>query len=107
MNLVNVVLFLVVVVIVVQFWRLRGIAEYMVQYANRYCDKHQLQYISLARTSTAFRLYKGRIDWELRYEMGFSSDGQTAYTGVITSHGKNVIDIQLPAYRVPSPDVGY
>lgn len=101
MNLANVIILLIIVVIVVQFWRLRSIAEFMVQYANRYCKKHKLQYISLARTRTSFTFYKGRLDWQLSYQMEFSSDGQTEYVGTISSHGKNVTDIDLPAYRVP------
>jgi hypothetical protein len=107
MNLVNVILILAVVLIVIQFWRLRSIAEYMVQYANRYCSKHKLQYISLARISTSFKIHKGRLDWLLSYQMEFSSDGETEYTGIITSHGKNVVGVELPPYRVVSDESIY
>ncbi|MFT6270750.1 MAG: hypothetical protein ACJAVV_003589 [Alphaproteobacteria bacterium] len=100
MDLANVVILLVVIVLVVQFWRQRSIAEYMVQYANQYCKKHKLQYISLARTGTKFTVYKGRLDWQLSYQMEFSSDGQTEYVGTIISHGKHVVSVDLPAYRV-------
>lgn len=102
MDLLSVVLLLVIAVLVIQFWRLRAIAEYMVEYANLYCKRHQLQYISLARTATKFSAYKGRLDWQLSYQLEFSSDGQTEYVGTIVSHGKHVIDIELPAYRVES-----
>jgi hypothetical protein len=106
-DLTNVVIILTLIVIGVQFWRLRSIAEYMVQYANRYCKKHKLQYISLARTDTKFRIYKGRLDWQLRYQMEFSSDGQTDYIGTIVSHGKNVVSVELPAYRISAEDSDY
>lgn len=102
MDLVSVVILLLIVVVVIQFWRLRSIAEYMVTYTNQYCKRQQLQYISLARTSTKFKAYKGRLDWQLSYQVEFSSDGLTNYVGTIVSHGKNVIAIELPAYRVES-----
>lgn len=104
MDLTNVVILLILVVIVVQFWRLRSIAEFMVQYANQYCNKHKLQYISLARTETRFKIYKGRLDWQLSYQMEFSSDGQTEYIGIIVSHGKHVVSIDLPAYRIATQE---
>jgi len=106
-DLSSLVILMVIVVIVIQFWRLRSIAEYMVDYANQYCKRHQLQYISLARSGTKFTAYKGRLDWQLVYQLEFSSDGQTEYVGTITSHGKHVIDIELPAYRVESETNDY
>jgi predicted dithiol-disulfide oxidoreductase (DUF899 family) len=96
----SLVILLVLAIIVIQFWRLRSIAEHTVEYANQYCNKHQLQFISLARTGTKFKAYKGRLDWQLSYQMEFSSDGQTDYVGEIVSHGKVVINVDLPAYRV-------
>lgn len=107
MDLGSVIILLVMVMIVVQFWRLRSIAEYMVQYSNQYCKKHKLQYISLARINTTFKIYKGRLDWQLQYQMEFSSDGETEYVGVITSHGKHVMSVDLPAYRVQSEQSDY
>jgi hypothetical protein len=98
----SLVIFMVLVVIAVVFWRLRSIAEFTVQYATQYCKKHQLQFISLARVGTKFTAYKGKLDWQLRYQMEFSSDGQTDYVGTIVSHGKYVIEVELPAYRVES-----
>ena len=100
MNLLSLILVFVCVLIVVQFWRLRGIAEYMVGYANHYCNKHNLQYISLARTGSKFTAYKGKLDWQLSYQMEFSSDGESGYLGTLTCHGKEVISIDLPAYRI-------
>lgn len=107
MDLANVIILLVLVVVVVQFWRLRSIAEFMVQYSNQYCNKHRLQYISLARTNTSFRFYKGRLDWQLSYQLEFSSDGQLEYAGTIVSHGKHVISVELPPYRIVSDEAGY
>lgn len=102
MDLASLVLLLLIIVIAIQFWRLRTIAEYMIDYANQYCDKHNLQYISLARTKSRFTGYKGKLDWQLRYELAFTSDGQNEYKGDITCHGKHIIRLDMPAYRVES-----
>lgn len=100
MDLLSLILVLVSSLIVIQFWRLRGIAEHMVEYAKQYCAKNSLQYISLARTSTKFTAYRGKLDWQLCYQLEFSSDGESGYTGTIVCHGKHVIQIELPVYRV-------
>lgn len=102
MDLSSLVILMIIVLLAIQFWRLRSIAEYMVVYANQYCKRNQLQYISLARSSTKFKVYKGRLDWQLSYQLEFSSDGQSDYVGTIVSHGKHVIQIELPPYRVVS-----
>lgn len=100
MDLASLVLILLIIVIAIQFWRLRSIAEYMIVYANQYCNKNNLQYISLARTKSRFTAYKGRIDWQLKYEMAFTSDGENEYRGTITCHGKHIINVDMPVYRV-------
>lgn len=91
-------------VIIIQFWRLRAIAEHMVVLAHQYCKKNQLQYISLARTRTKFIAHKGKLDWQLSYQLAFSSDGETEYTGVLTCHGKHLINIDLPAYKISTAE---
>lgn len=102
MDLASFILLMILVLIAVQFWRLRTIAEFMIDYAQQYCDKNNLQYISLARTKSRFTAYKGKLDWQLQYELAFSSDGQAEYLGTITCHGKYVIRIDMPVYRVES-----
>jgi len=100
LDLLTLILLFASAIIIIQFWRLRSIAEHMVEYANQYCNKHGLQYISLARTSSKFTAYKGKLDWQLRYQLEFSSDGESGYLGTIVCHGKHVIQVDLPVYRV-------
>jgi len=103
MDLASFVLLVILGLIALQFWRFRSISEFMIEYAQQYCNKHNLQYISLARKSSRFRAYKGKLDWQLQYELAFSSDGQAEYIGTITSHGKYVIRLDMPVYRVENP----
>ena len=104
MDLASVTILLGLILVVFQFWRLRSIAEHMVVLTNQYCKKNQLQYISLARTTTKFAVHKGKLDWQLSYQLAFSSDGETEYKGELVCHGKYLISINLPPYKVPSAD---
>ncbi len=100
MDLQSFILIAVVFLIFYQFWHLRAIAEKAVDYAVRYCDKQDLQFISLARVNKQFKAYKGKLDWHITYQLAFTSDGRTEYTGELVCHGKHLVSIELPAYRI-------
>lgn len=89
----------------IQFWRLRGISEYSYDFAQRYCKKHQLQFVSLARITTKLGVYRGKLDWRIRYVLEFSSDGQDAYSGTIESFGRRITSVELPVYKAPEGEI--
>jgi hypothetical protein len=95
---------MVIFVVALQFWRLRGIAESTVKYARMYCKKEGLQYISLARVNTHFRIHRGKPDWLLDYQLEFSSDGETQYNGIIQTHGRDIVKVELPVFRMVDSD---
>ncbi|MFC3121917.1 DUF3301 domain-containing protein [Agaribacter flavus] len=100
MTLSHILILAVIIPIAIQFWRIRGIAEYVVAYSKRYCERENLQFISLARTSTSFGVHKGKLDWKNTYALAFSSDGETEYTGVVRTIGKSVISVEMPVFRI-------
>lgn len=100
MTLGSLVILLCIAWIAFQFWRLRGIAEYSIQYANDYCHKNNLQFLSLARRSTRISGHRGKLDWKIMYQLEFSSSGSDAYIGTMTSFGHSVIEMNLPAYKI-------
>lgn len=100
MTLSSLVILLSIAWIAFQFWRLRGMAEFSIAYARRYCEKNQLQFLSLARRSTRISAFKGRLDWKVVYQLEFSSNHEDAYIGTMTSHGSRVIEMNLPAYKI-------
>ena len=107
MDMYSLIILLFIAAIALQFWRLRGISEYTIQYAEQYCKKEGLQFISLARNKTRISLERGKPDWLIEYDLEFSSDGETQYVGTITSHGKRVKSANLPVFRVASEDYIY
>lgn len=100
MNLGSLVFLLAIGLIAFQFWRLRGISEFSIRYANKYCQQQGLQFLSLARRSTRIASYRGKIDWKIMYQLEFSSNGEDAYIGTMTSFGHHVIEMNLPAYKI-------
>ena len=100
MTLGSLVILLSIAWIAFQFWRLRGMAEYSIQYATQYCEKQDLQFLSLARRSTRIASHRGKLDWKIVYQLEFSSSGSDAYIGTMTSFGNSVIEMNLPAFRI-------
>lgn len=101
MDLFQLCMLLLGLALVVLFWRFRASAERAVTFSQAYCEKNALQYISLARIATKFTAYKGKLDWQLHYELAFTSDGETEYKGFVVCHGKHIVSIDLPAYKIP------
>jgi GNAT superfamily N-acetyltransferase len=104
MDMYSLIIILCIAMIALQFWRLRGISEYTIKYAEQYCKKEGLQYISLARNKTRISIERGKPDWLIEYDLEFSSDGETQYIGTITSHGKRIMRVDLPVFRMASSE---
>ncbi|MFT5276748.1 MAG: hypothetical protein ACI97K_001691 [Glaciecola sp.] len=100
MTLGSLVILIAISLIAFQFWRLRGISEFSIKYANNYCKQQNLQFLSLARRATRISAYRGKLDWKIVYQLEFSSSGEEAYIGTMTSFGSNVIEMNLPAYKI-------
>jgi len=100
MTLLELTLWLFLVSIGFQFWRIRSISEYANYYLRQYCQQHQLQLLSIARSKTRITLKYNKPDWHNIYEFEFSGNGEDRYTGVIELIGKKVIRTSLPPYRV-------
>jgi hypothetical protein len=100
MTLGSLVILLSIALIAFQLWRLRGIGEFSIQYANQYCEKQDLQFLSLARHSTRISAHRGKLDWKIIYQLEFSSSGSDAYIGTMTCFGHAVIEMYLPAYKI-------
>lgn len=99
-NLVDIIILVIVVVIVAQFWRIRGIAEQAKHYLTQYCEKQQLQLISVARYKTRLTFHRGRLDWLCEFVFEFSGNGEDRSEGTLTMKGRQVVTTELPAYRV-------
>lgn len=99
-NLFDIVLLMVIIVVGMQFWRIRAISEHAKFYLSRYCEKNGLQLISIARSKTRLSIHKGRLDWFNEFNFEFSSTGEESYQGILTMSGLSIVNTELPAYRI-------
>lgn len=83
-----------------QFWRIRGISEYVNVYLQQYCEANQLQLLSIARNKTRLSFKYAKPDWLSSYYFEFSSDGKNRYTGEIQLIGSRVLSTTLPPYKI-------
>ena len=100
MTLGEVILLLVMVVVAMQFWRIRSISEQANQQIARYCQTHNLQLLAVARKQTRLSFRYGKLDWFSVFIFEFSGNGEDKYTGEVQMIGRNVINTELPPYRV-------
>ncbi|MDN4500921.1 DUF3301 domain-containing protein [Alteromonadaceae bacterium BrNp21-10] len=99
-NLFDIIMLLVIIVVVVQFWRIRAITEYANQYLLRYCEKNQLQLVSVARRKTRIAIHHGKLDWYSEFDFEFSGNGEDSSTGELSMRGLRIENTVLPAYRI-------
>lgn len=100
MNLFDLIILLSIIFIAVIFWRFRAIAETANQHLNDYCEKHDLQLLSIARIKTRVGSYRGKLDLHSEFSFEFSGNGEDSYIGVLTMVGLKARDLHTPAYRV-------
>lgn len=99
-NLLDILLFAVIIAVSFQFWRIRAISEYARRYLERYCDTQALQLISVARSKTRLTLFKAKLDWYTEFTFEFSSTGEERYFGILSLRGLTVVNTDMPAYRI-------
>ncbi|WP_448549296.1 DUF3301 domain-containing protein [Thalassotalea fusca] len=97
----NVYLLLFIALIVWFFTHMRKVAESAKRFAVQHCQKEQLQFIAIARSSNKVRFSKRMgFYFETEYIFEFSGDGQSKYQGTITLAGYKLKNIDIPAYRI-------
>ncbi|MGL4251241.1 MAG: DUF3301 domain-containing protein [Aeromonas sp.] len=82
------------------FWLQRRQAELAWQYMRRYCQHHDLQLLSLARSRR--ELARNPLRLLTHYQFEFSSDGESHYQGILKMQGLQVVGVELPPHRISS-----
>ena len=99
-SLTDILILLLVVVIAAQFWRMRAISEAAQRYVAQYCEKQQLQLISVARSHTRITVVRGKPDWKTQFVFEFSGNGEDKYQGQLDMEGLRAVSTTVPPYRV-------
>ncbi|PJG60544.1 DUF3301 domain-containing protein [Aeromonas cavernicola] len=81
------------------FWQARRQAELASHYMQRYCQRYDLQLLSLARSRQELARHPLRL--LTHYQFEFSSDGESHYQGTLKMQGLHVVAVELPPHRMP------
>lgn len=100
-ELLNILLFIIVCIAMWQFWLFRKSSEAAQHLIKEYCQRNQLQLVSVARLSQSLRRDKnGLLQWLSLYQFEFSSNGENKYVGELTIFGTRPINFDVPPYSV-------
>ncbi|WP_299074151.1 DUF3301 domain-containing protein [uncultured Paraglaciecola sp.] len=100
MNIYDLILLLSIFLLAAMFWRFRAISESVRTQLDSYCEKQQLQFISVARVKTRIASYRGKLDFHSDFVFEFSGNGEDSSQGQVKMIGLKVHSIDTPAYRV-------
>lgn len=100
MNLFDLVLLISIFLLAAMFWRFRAISEAVKIQLDAYCERQQLQLISVARVKTRLGSYRGKLDFHSDFVFEFSGNGEDSCQGKINMIGLKVQNIDTPAYKV-------
>ncbi|WP_199609303.1 DUF3301 domain-containing protein [Flocculibacter collagenilyticus] len=100
MLLEHIFLLLFALLIIWAFWYQRSLAEIARNFAQQHCQQRQVQFISIALVKRGFtRNKRGTLTLKTEFNFEFSGDGESRYEGQIILIGKQLADIQMPAYK--------
>ncbi|UAA39698.1 DUF3301 domain-containing protein [Paraneptunicella aestuarii] len=100
MTLMDIIYIMIGSVIAIQFWHIRGITERANRHLFHFCQERNLQLLAVARFKTRIGIHRGKPDWHTFFIFEFSGNGTDSYSGTLEMKGKQVINTDLPAYRV-------
>ena len=97
----NIYILLIFFLICWYFIYLRKVAEFARIHTQQYCQKENLQYLSIARISSRLTFNKRMgIHWHSIFEFEFSGDGESQYIGRVLLRNYKLDKIDIPAYRI-------
>ena len=97
----NIYFLLFICLILWYFAAMRKIAERARALSKQYCEQQNLQFIAIARTSTAIKFTKKHgLHAKTQYEFEFSGDGESSYKGTLIMIGNKADSFDLPVYKL-------
>ncbi len=100
MNLFDLILLIGIFLLAAMFWRFRAISEAIKSQLDAYCERQQLQLISVPRVKIRLGSYRGKLDFHSDFIFEFSGNGEDSCQGQVKMIGLKIQNIDTPAYRV-------
>ena len=101
MELIDIVVWVSIIALAGLFWRVRDYAEIARMFAQQYCTKHQLIFVSIARKKMHWRDTSQSRRFQFDYIMEFSTANDVLYEGIVSIYKGKLKAIDVPVYREP------
>lgn len=101
MGLIDIMVWVIIIAAASLFWRVRDYAEIARLFAQQYCNKHQLVFVSIARKQMHWRDTTHSRRFQFDYIMEFSTANDVLYEGVVSIYKGKLKAIDVPVYKVP------
>jgi hypothetical protein len=96
------ILMVALVVLAAFFWQLRQMAELSRAFAERACQKQNVQLLAIAMTSARPSLGGNTgLCWKAKFMFEFSTDGMDQHQGQLSMKGKQIQGIDWPVFPEP------
>ncbi|WP_440904946.1 DUF3301 domain-containing protein [Catenovulum sp. SX2] len=100
-QLIDILVIALLVAVILQFWLLRKQSEAALAYAQDYCERNGLQFVSVSRKQTRIKLFKRNlIEWHSQFAFEFSGNGEDLCQGQLTLIDQRLINVNAEAYRI-------
>ncbi|SIO01133.1 DUF3301 domain-containing protein [Salinivibrio sp. ES.052] len=93
---------LLVIFVALLFWQQRRQSEQAHRHIHRYCQRMELQLLSIARGRHAMIKTEHGWRWVTHYWFEFSATGHDHYTGQAQLSGLKLKAIETPVHAMPS-----
>ena len=100
MNIYDLILLIGIFLLAAMFWRFRAMSESVRAQLATYCERQNIQFISVARVKTRIGSYRGKLDFHCDFVFEFSGNGEDTTQGYVKMIGLKIQHIDTPAYRV-------
>ncbi|CAI8218672.1 MAG: Uncharacterised protein [Glaciecola sp. HTCC2999] len=101
MGLIDIMVWVMIIAAASLFWRVRDYAEIARLFAQQYCNKHQLVFVSIARKQIHWQDTTQSRRFQFDYIMEFSTANDVLYEGVVSIYKGKLKAIDVPVYKVP------
>lgn len=100
-QLIDLIVLIFIGLFIYQFWQLRKQSESALAYSQDYCERNNIQFVSVARKKTKIRIFQKKMfEWHSEFEFEFSGNGEDSNKGCLSLIDQRLVDITTEAYRV-------
>ncbi|MER2492950.1 DUF3301 domain-containing protein [Catenovulum sediminis] len=99
-QLIDIVILLIIGIVIFQFWQLRKQSEAATHYAQDYCERNDIQFISVSRAKTRLVFFKRNLlEWHSTFNFEFSGNGEDANAGQLLLIDQRLVNVTTEVYR--------